>query len=117
MDDKNQMLLEEVIEKEIRGLSTYSGKEKADAIDNLTQLYKLKIEEDRIKQEATAKDLEQNSRNKDRFINIGLQLGTTVLSLLAYNAWYNRGLKFQETGTFTDPMLRNLLAKLIPTRK
>lgn len=117
MDDRNQELLEEVIEKEIRGLSAYSGKDKADAIDNLTQLYKLKIEEDRIRQEATAKDLEQNSRNKDRFINIGLQLGMTMMSLLAYNAWYNRGLKFQETGTFTDPMLRNLLAKLIPTRK
>lgn len=108
MEDKNRELLDEVIEREIKGLESFDSgtKEKSDAINDLTQLYKLKIEEDKVKKEKS-----------DRFFNIGLQVGLAVMSLVAYNAWYNRGLKFQETGSFTDPMTRNLISRMLPGKK
>lgn len=108
MEDKNRELLDEVIEREIKSLESFSSgtKEKSDAINDLTQLYKLKIEEEKVKQE-----------KKDRWFNIALQVGLTTMSLVAYNAWYNRGLKFQETGSFTDPMTRNLISRMLPSKK
>lgn len=126
MDNKNQKLLDEAIEREIMNLRNYSvnSEERSDTINSLTQLYKLRIEEEKIEQELAIsardeamKQAELESRARDRLFNIGLQIGLTGLSLIAYNAWLNRGLKFQETGTFTDPMTRNLLSRIVPIKK
>lgn len=126
MGNKNQKLLDEAIEREIMNLRNYSvnSEERSDTINGLTQLYKLRIEEEKIEQELAIsardeamKQAELESRARDRLFNIGLQIGLTGLSLIAYNAWLNRGLKFQETGTFTDPMTRNLLSRIIPIKK
>lgn len=126
MGNKNQKLLDEAIEREIMNLRNYrvNSEERSDTINSLTQLYKLRIEEEKIEQELAIsardeamKQAELESRARDRLFNIGLQIGLTGLSLIAYNAWLNRGLKFQETGTFTDPMTRNLLSRIVPIKK
>lgn len=126
MGNKNQKLLDEAIEREIMNLRNYrvNSEERSDTINSLTQLYKLRIEEEKIEQELAIsardeamKQAELESKARDRLFNIGLQIGLTGLSLIAYNAWLNRGLKFQETGTFTDPMTRNLLSRIVPIKK
>lgn len=108
MKDENQMLLDEVIEKELKNLDSFATgtKEKSDAISDVIKLYGVKIEEEKAKQE-----------KRDKIFNIALQVALTGASLIAYNAWYNRGLKFQETGSFTDPMTRNLLSRMLPGKK
>lgn len=52
----------------------------------------------------------------DRWVNLGMQVGLSILSIVAYDIWNRRGLKFEETGTITSPMTRNLLSKMLPKR-
>ena len=49
-------------------------------------------------------------------ISCGVQLLGTVIGIAAYNAWLNKGLKFEETGTITTPETKNLLSKMIPRK-
>lgn len=44
-------------------------------------------------------------------VSAGVGLLGTVISLFAYGRMFNRGLKFEETGTFTSTTMRNLLGK------
>lgn len=121
--DKIQVLLDERIEKDIQNLDMLDGSQKSDAIDDLTKLYKLRIEDTKINadQAVSAKELElkqkqANSQKVDRWINVGLQVGLSLASLIAYDVWFRRGLKFEETGSIGSPMTRNLLSRLIPKK-
>lgn len=125
MEDKIQALLNEEIAKEIKMVSALDidSEEKSKAIDNLTQLYKLRIEEAKIGQESVKAREEQAMREKefeskswDRWINVGLQVGLAFAGFVAYDVWYRRGLRFEETGTITSPMTRNLLSRMLPRK-
>lgn len=52
----------------------------------------------------------------DRWVNLGIQVGLTLVGIVAYDCWYRRGLKFEETGTITTPMTRNLISKMLPKK-
>jgi len=125
MKDKIHDLLDDAIESEIRNLPNLEqgSSEKSNAIDNLTQLYKLRIEEAKIDQASVESDrdiaLKQKQledQAKERKINIGLQLGLAFSSLLAYDAWYRRGLKFEETGVIRSPWIKNLVSRMFPKK-
>lgn len=154
MDDEIRDLLEKEIKSEIKGLSSLEqGSEKhSTAVESLSKLYKLKIEETKSKWDNDEKynrrlmDKEQNcldTKMKERqmdsdddarerelelkrkqlhkdiwltSISCGVQLIGTVIGIAAYNAWLNKGLKFEETGTITTPETKNLLSKMIPRK-
>lgn len=129
MEDRIQEELNDVIEREIRNVSTLGTgtKEKSDAVRDLSELYRLRIEEakvevdriDRKKQrEAEIRYRCEQSRSQaiDRWVNVGLQLALAVGGLMAYDVWYRRGLKFEETGTITSPMTKNLISRMIPRK-
>ena len=40
-----------------------------------------------------------------------------VLPLMFYGVWMRRGLRFEETGTFTSQTFKNLFNRFKPTRK
>lgn len=123
MEDTIRTALDEVIEKEIRELSNFrsDSDEKKKAIDNLSTLYKLRIEEAKIDLDAKNADLDRDakaeqakSQAKDRMINVIVQCASVGLTLIAYDVWNKRGLLFEEKGTITSPMTRNLYSKMIP---
>lgn len=125
MEDKVQGLLDEVIETELLKLSEYEpdSEDKSKAIKDVSELYKLRIEEAKIKQveaqanaEAEAKQKQAKSQNLDRWINLGVQIGLGIAGIVAYDVWYRRGLRFEETGTITSPMTRNLLSRMLPRK-
>ena len=100
MKDEIQVKLDEVIEKELQNLPALSQEEKPTAVANLNQLYKLRIEEAKIEQEsvtgaqeAILKRDELKSRAKDRWVNVGVQVGLAVAGWIAYDIWNRRGLK------------------------
>lgn len=68
-------------------------------------------------QELEIKETQTRGMALDRWINLGLQVGLTLVGIVAYDCWYRRGLKFEETGTVTTPMTRNLISKMLPTKK
>lgn len=143
MEKSSRELLEEVITELLSNLEDAEiGEDRNDAVNNLVSLYKLKIEEEkldvdsddryyrrqsededrkedlRLKQEdLNVKHNQLNEQKIDRIVNAAMMLGTTLIGVFAYNSWYRTGLEFEKTGTFTSPMMRNLLSKMLPGKK
>lgn len=137
MSDEIKKELEKEILKEIQDLSSLQSgsKEKDSAIENLATLYKLNIEEVKIEHEAMEKaydrgsadetsvrDLELKQRTldesiKDRYFKLGLDVAGLIVPIIFYGIWMGRGLKFEETGTFTSTTFRGLFNRFKPTQK
>lgn len=138
MEEKNiDELLSEEIAKEIRALNYLEAgsKEKSAAIDDLTQLYKLRIEENKsvwdadekferrvMEKEANARDNEVKRTQiaeqvKDRYFRVGIAAAELVLPLIFYGVWMKRGFKFEETGAFTSSTFKGLINRFRPTKK
>lgn len=58
-----------------------------------------------------------NDQVLDRYVKIGVATAELVLPLVFYGVWMKRGLKFEETGTFTSQTFKNLFNRFKPTRK
>ena len=72
------------------------------------------IESDR---EWETKRAQLDTQTKNQWIGYGVQIGLTIASLVAYNVWFNRSLKFQETGTHYLPETKNLISRMLPGLK
>lgn len=125
MKDKIQKQLDEVIQAELEGIeSAAMPSEKEKAIANVTELYKLRIEEAKLEQSRNDKLTEQDVKNDqlkeqriDRLVNLGLQLGITVGGWLMFSIWQRREMKFEMEGTPTTPLFRNILSQMTPKLK
>jgi hypothetical protein len=142
--DEIKNLLDEQIKTEIEGLSSLKtgSDEKSKAVTDLTKLYQSRIDEMKAEtsllehqdrhelerdkhfleeqtrdDERRLKEAEHKSRNLDRWVNVGLQVGLTVLSIISYDIWNRRGLKFEEEGTITSSHTRNLISRMLPSFK
>ena len=125
MENTTRKLLDETIERELKKLDSFDtgSDQKSKVIDDLTQLYKLRIEEEKIEaaqadgaREREARKQQLKSQSIDRWVNTALQVGLTVGGWIAYDIWYRRGLRFEQFGTITAPMTRNLCSKLFPKK-
>lgn len=140
MDDNSRdLLLEAIVEQFDRLDQCEDEEERKKIIDNLSTLYRLKLDETRLdgeyerdlhKFEFDRKQYEDDKASKedekryrdnqareekiDKYIEFGIKGGTTVLMIIAYDIWYRRGLRFEETGTVSTRMTQNLIGKLIP---
>ena len=132
MDNEKEIrdLLEEEIRFEFENLSKLKPgeREHSDAVDSLTKLYKLAIEETenerefRLKcDESTTQDLDARLKMaqldedaKTRYFRLGVEMAGIVLPLMFYGIWMKRGFKFEETGTFTSTTFRGLFNKFRP---
>lgn len=137
--DENSIkeLLNEEIAEEIQALSTLTSgsKEKSTAIDDLTKLYKLRIEENKSEWDADEKynrrmmEDESNVREnevkrvqiaeqvKDRYFRLGIAAAELMIPLMFYGVWMKKGFKFEETGTYTSTTFRGLFNRFRPTKK
>lgn len=134
MDDKIKEMLDERIQSQIEYIASLDddGENKTKAIDDLVQLYKLRIEESKNDKELEEKkkrrlmEQEQEIRKaesdlseqrKDRIIKIVLTAAEIGLPLIFYGCWMKKGFKFEETGSFSSTTFRGLFSKFRPTRK
>ena len=153
MDEEIMELLDGEIISEIEALAGISPgtNEHTTAVDNLTKLYRLRIDEARNRADADEKynrrimeneqyqheagikekqiaDEEEFRKRELRIkgsqiwtnlaismIGAGVQIGLAYAGFKAYDAWYTRGLKFEETGMVSSPMLKNLQSKMLPS--
>lgn len=126
MKDKIQKSLDEVIGKEIETLSEsdLTPEQKEKTIENLGNLYKLRIEEAKIEQakndksdDLDMKQVQLKEQAKDRWINLGLQIAQVALTIGSwgmFTMWQRREQRFEMEGTPTTPMFRNILSKMTP---
>lgn len=137
MEDKVQLLLDEVIEEDIQRLTTLKvgSDERSNAVEELTKLHKLRIEEVKVEADYVSKNkqredervarIQENSlrreqlrsQNIDRWVNFGLQAGVTIGGWIMFTLWQKSEQKFEMTGTPTTPIFRGLLSRMIPNLK
>lgn len=138
MEERNiEELLSEEIAAEIQALSGLNSgsKEKSTAIDDLTKLYKLRIEENKsiwdadekynrrvMENEANARDDEVKRTQiaeqvKDRYFRVGIAAAELMIPLMFYGIWMKKGFKFEETGTITSSTFKGLISRFRPTKK
>lgn len=123
-------MLEEKIKGEIKALSSleFGSREHSNAVNNLSTLYKLKIEEERCVQELEVNRLHNEQERlfkreqfteqiKDRYFKLGMEAAGLILPLLFYSLWMKKGFKFEETGTFTSTTFRGLFSRFNPTKR
>lgn len=108
-DDKNVWEFDEKYNQRIAENERHQldGQLKEKQIDGDSELRERELE---IKKE------QMKEQSKDRWFNLGIQVGTVLLGIIAYDRWFKRGLKFEETGSITAPMTKNLLSKMLPKK-
>ena len=131
MKDEIRKSLDEVIIDELEQIrSMPNGKEKNEAITNLSELHKLRIEEEKIEyskmetiRQETASEQENklrveqlNSQKYDRILNAVMQAGITIGEWTLYGLAFYAGLKFEEIGTIRTPWMRNLISMVTPRK-
>lgn len=141
--DNITKLLEEEIEEQIKNLpSIKDAKEKSMAVEDVTKLYKLRIEQAKneaelaekqarremearqIKLDSEAKERSENLEEfrlsemvRDRYFRTGIAVLEIGLPLMFYGVWMRRGFKFEKDGTYTSKTFMNLFNRFKPTRK
>ena len=117
--NESKEMLEEEIRKEIRHLSTLSpgSTEKTAAIEELSKLYRLKIDEVKSLEEIKVKNDLMSEQTKDRYIKLGIEAAELIIPLVFYGVWMKKGFKFEETGTFTSTTFRGLFNRFRPTKR
>lgn len=101
---------------------------RAETVDELVKLYKLKIEEeknlwdanDRASQNETDNDLKRKQleeSKKDRYFKLGIAVAELILPLAFYGAWMNKGFEFEKNGAISSTTFRGLINRFRPTKK
>lgn len=124
MNDEIRKSLDEVIIDEIERIRMLPDrKERSEAISDLVELYKLRIEEEEIDRTKMETEREANlrleqlkSQKFDRIINTALQAGITIGEWTLYGLAFYAGLKFEEIGTIRTPWMRNLIGMITPKK-
>lgn len=57
------------------------------------------------------KESQLKDQKVDRLIRAGIAMVEIGLPLVCYGHWFGKGLKFEETGSITSSMMRNLINK------
>ena len=68
-------------------------------------------ESDKVSKEQQAKD-----QKFSKLLEIGANVAVSIGSMIAYNHWFNKGLKFEETGTICTSWVRNIVNKMLPKK-
>lgn len=139
MDQKNKELLQEVIEEQLKNVSSLEpGSEaKVKEVDCLVKCIKahaeiiesearseelrerIALEKEKLLIEARSRDdergyktLQRSDAVLDMWVNHGIQIGVLLIKLTAYTLWQERGYVFEETQSQRSPWLRNLTSNM-----
>ena len=55
------------------------------------------------------------NENKFQYLRIGIEVASIIVPIMFYNAWMNRGLKYEESGVFTSKSFKGLINRFKPT--
>lgn len=115
--DKSKELLTRQLEVEIEKLATMEdgSEEKQKTIDGISQMYRLKLEEDKRELELASKDVEFEIQEKHKLIDTvldGVKVAVSVVGgVVVPIIFMRKGFKFEETGTYTSQTFKNLFGK------
>ena len=137
MEEKRiEELLEEELIEQIKALSELEpgSDKKSKAIDDLSKLYRVRIEENKTVWDADEKynrrvldeklnmtdsdfkSQQMTEQIKDRYFKVGIAAAELMIPLIFYGVWMNKGFKFEETGTITSTVFKGLINRFRPTK-
>lgn len=127
MNDKINKAMDEEILSRLEDLKQMdvSSKEYEKSVDVVTKMYSQRTEEYKVEcdfyskehdaelkeKEAELKERESNPLNMNRIIDVSLRGLEIVVPVIFTGVWMGRCLKFEETGTFTSQVSKNLIPK------
>lgn len=114
LDDELKRQLEDISQMAV-------GEEQTSkAISDFTKLYELALEDDKVELECEKTYQESlnghSEQKKERLVKIGIAAAELVLPLMFYGFWLRKGLKFEETGSFTSTTFRGLINRFKPSK-
>lgn len=139
MENTIEGLLDDVIKSELKKMkdSIMSPEEKRTMVEYLVKLNSIQTERKEVKRKETELELkhleledkiEVQSDDKvykeflvkremlQTFVKGGIEVFGVVAPIMFYSAWMKRGLKFEETGTYTSQTFKGLFGKFKPTK-
>ena len=139
MENTIEGLLDDVIKSELEKVkdSTMSPEEKRTMVEYLVKLNSIQTERKEVKRKETELELKhleledkievQTDDNAYKevlmkremlqtFVKGGIEVFGVVAPIMFYSAWMKRGLKFEETGTYTSQTFKGLFGKFKPTK-
>ena len=132
-------LLDDVIKSELEKVkdSIMSPEEKRTMVEYLVKLNSIQTERKEVKRKETELELKHleledkiEVQTDDKaykevlvkremlqtFVKGGIEVFGVVAPIMFYSAWMKRGLKFEETGTYTSQTFKGLFGKFKPTK-
>ena len=139
MENTIEGLLDDVIKSELEKVkdSIMSPEEKRTMVEYLVKLNNIQTERKEVKRKETELELkhleledkiEVQSDDKaykevlakremlQTFVKGGIEVFGVVAPIMFYSAWMKRGLRFEETGTYTSQTFKGLFGKFKPTK-
>ena len=139
MENTIEGLLDDVIKSELEKVkdSTMSPEEKRTMVEYLVKLNSIQTERKEIKRKETELELKHleledkiEVQTDDKaykevlakremlqtFVKGGIEVFGVVAPIMFYSAWMKRGLRFEETGTYTSQTFKGLFGKFKPTK-
>ena len=139
MENTIEGLLDDVIKSELEKVkdSIMSPEEKRTMVEYLVKLNGIQTERKETKRKETELELkhleledkiEVQSDDKaykevlakremlQTFVKSGVEVLGVVAPIMFYSAWMKRGLRFEETGTYTSQTFKGLFGKFKPTK-
>lgn len=139
MENTIEGLLDDVIKSELEKVkdSIMSPEEKRKMVDYLVKLNSIQTERKEVKHKETELELKHleledkiEVQTDDKaykevlvkremlqtFVKSGIEVFGVVAPIMFYSAWMKRGLKFEETGTYTSQTFKGLFGKFKPTK-
>ena len=139
MENTIEGLLDDVTKSELEKVkdSIMSPEEKRTMVEYLVKLNSIQTERKEVKRKETELELkhleledkiEVQSDDKaykevlvkremlQTFVKGGIEVFGVVAPIMFYSAWMKRGLKFEETGTYTSQTFKGLFGKFKPTK-
>ena len=139
MENTIEGLLDDVIKSELEKVkdSIMSPEEKRTMVEYLVKLNSIQTERKEVKRkenELELKHLELEDKIEvqtddksykevlvkremlQTFVKGGIEVFGVVAPIMFYSAWMKRGLKFEETGTYTSQTFKGLFGKFKPTK-
>ena len=139
MENTIEGLLDDVIKSELEKVkdSIMSPEEKRTTVEYLVKLNSIQTERKEVKRKETEMELKHleledkiEVQTDDKaykevlakremlqtFVKGGIEVFGVVAPIMFYSAWMKRGLRFEETGTYTSQTFKGLFGKFKPTK-
>lgn len=139
MENTIEGLLDDVIKSELKKMkdSIMSPEEKRTMVEYLVKLNSIQTERKEVKRKETELELKHleledkiEVQTDDKaykevlvkremlqtFVKGGIEVFGVIAPIMFYSAWMKRGLRFEETGTYTSQTFKGLFGKFKPTK-